>query len=255
MIKKAKEHWFLFSELVKRDFKKKYKRTYLGMFWSVLSPLITLLVMHIIFSKFFGGGIENYTIYLFCGNIIFTFFSDAASGGMTSIMSNSEVFSKINVPKYLFVLSRNVCSLINFALTFAIFFVFCIINGVAITPYFLTLIFPIICLIAFNIGVGLILSALFVFFKDVQYLWGIFNMLLTYVSAIFYSIETFSATARGLFYLNPVYVYISYFRTAVLGAAFPAWWLHLLALGYAALFFAVGVLVYKKCNRKFLYYV
>ena len=84
MIKKAKEHWFLFSELVKRDFKKKYKRTYLGMFWSVLSPLITLLVMHIIFSKFFGGGIENYTIYLFCGNIVFSFFQDATNGGMLS---------------------------------------------------------------------------------------------------------------------------------------------------------------------------
>lgn len=225
------------------------------MFWSILSPLITLLVMHIIFSKFFGGGIEHYTIYLFCGNIVFTYFSDAASGGMASIMSNSEIFSKINVPKYLFVISRNVCSLINFGLTFAIFIVFCIIDGVAITPLFLTLPFPILCLIAFNIGVGLILSALFVFFKDVQYLWGIFNMLLTYVSAIFYSTEAFSATARVLFHLNPVYIYISYFRCVVLDGSLPSWWLHLLALGYAALFLLVGTLVYKKCNRKFLYYV
>lgn len=225
------------------------------MFWSILSPLITLLVMHIIFSKFFGGGIEHYTIYLFCGNIVFTYFSDAASGGMASIMSNSEIFSKINVPKYLFVISRNVCSLINFGLTFAIFIVFCIIDGVAITPLFLTLPFPILCLIAFNIGVGLILSALFVFFKDVQYLWGIFNMLLTYVSAIFYSTEAFSATARVLFHLNPIYVYISYFRCVVLDGSLPSWWLHLLSLGYAALFLLVGTLVYKKCNRKFLYYV
>lgn len=225
------------------------------MFWSILSPLITLAIMHVIFSKFFGGGIEHYTIYLFCGNIVFTYFSDAASGGMASIMSNSEIFSKINVPKYLFVISRNVCSLINFGLTFAIFIVFCIIDGVAITPLFLTLPFPILCLIAFNIGVGLILSALFVFFKDVQYLWGIFNMLLTYVSAIFYSTEAFSATARVLFHLNPVYVYISYFRCVVLDGALPSWWLHLLALGYAALFLLVGTLVYKKCNRKFLYYV
>lgn len=225
------------------------------MLWSVLSPLITLLVMHIIFSRFFGGAIEHYTIYLFCGNIIFTFFSDAANGGMASIMSNSEIFSKINVPKYLFVISRNVCSLINFGLTFAIFIVFCIIDGVAITPAFFALIFPTVCLIAFNIGVGLILSALFVFFKDVQYLWGIFNMLLTYVSAIFYSTEVFSETARALFYLNPIYVYISYFRCIVLGGALPSWWLHLIALGYAALLFAGGVLVYKKCNRKFLYYV
>lgn len=255
MLKSIKDNYFLFSELVKRDFKKKYKRTYLGMFWSVLSPLITLLVMHLIFSHFFGGNILHYTIYLFCGNIVFSYFSDAASGGMSSIVSNSEIYSKINVPKYLFVLSRNVCSLINFALTFVIFLVFCIIDGVAITPAFLALLIPIICLVLYNVGVGLILSALFVFFKDIQYLWSIFNMLLTYVSAIFYSIDGFSKTVQTLFHLNPVFVYIKYFRTIVLDGSFPSLTMHALAIGYALVFLLVGALVYKKCNDKFLYYV
>ena len=140
MINKLREHSFLFTELVKRDFKKKYKRTYLGMLWSVLSPLLTLLVMRVVFTQFFGRSMEHYTTYLFCGNIVFSFFNEASNGGMTSLLSNSAIFTKINIPKYLFLFSRNVSSLINFALTFVVFFIFCIIDGVTFTPYFLLLI-------------------------------------------------------------------------------------------------------------------
>ena len=122
------ENRFLFSELVKRDFKKKYKRTYLGMIWSVLSPLLTLLVMRIVFTQFFGRGMEHYTIYLFCGNIVFSYFSEATSSGMSSLMDNASIFSKVNVPKYLFLFSKNISSLINFGMTFVVFILFCIID-------------------------------------------------------------------------------------------------------------------------------
>ena len=255
MINKLREHSFLFTELVKRDFKKKYKRTYLGMLWSVLSPLLTLLVMRVVFTQFFGRSMEHYTTYLFCGNIVFSFFNEASNGGMTSLLSNSAIFTKINIPKYLFLFSRNVSSLINFALTFVVFFIFCIIDGVAFTPYFLLLIIPIVCLVIFNLGIGLILSALFVFFRDVQYLWSVFTMLLMYMSAIFYTIDVYSPTVQAIFHLNPVFVYIKYLRTVVLGATAPSLTMHLLAFGYAALAFGIGALIYKKCNHKFLYYV
>ena len=254
MLSRLKEHQFLFTELVKRDFKKKYKRTYLGMVWSVLSPLLTLLIMRLVFTEFFGRSVEYYTTYLFCGNIVFSYFNDASNGGMGSLMNNSAIFSKINVPKYLFLFSRNVSSLINFGLTFAVFLLFCIIDGITFSFAMLSLIIPIICLIIFNLGVGLILSALFMFFRDVQYLWGVFTQLLMYMSAIFYDPAQFGAYEK-LFYINPVYVYIKYFRIAVIDGAFPSWWLNLLALGYAIVFFSIGALIYKKCNHKFLYYV
>ena len=254
MIEAIKKHWFLFTELVKRDFKKKYKRTYLGMVWSLLSPLLTLLIMRLVFTQFFGR-IDHYTTYLFCGNMIFAYFSDSASRGMISLHSNSGIFTKINVPKYIFLFSTEVSALINFGLTFIVFLVFCIIDGVMITPFFLLLIIPIICLVIFNLGVGLILSALFVFFRDLQYLWGIFTTLLMYMSAIFYDVAQFPEWAQKLFLLNPVYVYISFFRTVVLGAAMPSLTVNLLALGYALVFFIVGALIYKKCNHKFIYYV
>lgn len=255
MLTRLKEHGFLFSELVKRDFKKKYKRTYLGMLWSVFSPLLTLFVMRIVFTRFFGREVENYTTYLFCGNIVFSFFNEASNGGMTSLLSNAEIFTKINIPKYLFLFSRNVSSLINFALTFVVFLLFTVIDGVRITPYFLLLIIPIFCLVVFNLGIGLILSALFVFFRDVQYLWSVFTMLLMYMSAIFYTIDVYPADVQSFFHLNPVFVYIKYFRTVVLDGEIPSLAMHALTIGYAVLFFLVGAVIYKKYNHKFLYYV
>lgn len=253
-IQRLKENKFLFSELVKRDFKKKYKRTYLGMLWSVLSPLLSLLIMSLIFSNFFGRNQPHYTIYLFCGNIIYSFFSDSTSGGMGSLLANAGIFTKINVPKYLFLFSRNVSSLINFGLTLAVFFIFCIIDGITFSWCFFMLIIPIVCLVIFNLGVGLILSALFVFFRDMQYLWNIFTMLLMYMSAIFYTVDSFGEYAK-LFLINPVFVYIKYFRLIVIDNSIPSIQFNLLALGYALVAFGIGALCYKKWNHKFLYYV
>ena len=255
MFPKIKSYQFLFEELVKRDFKKKYKRTVLGMAWSILSPLLQLLVMHIVFSQFFGQTMEHYTTYLFCGNLLFSYFSESSGQGMTSLMDNAPIFTKINVPKYLFLFSKNVQALINFGLVLVVFFVFCIIDNVAFTWKFVLLLVPIISLLLFNIGVGLILSALFVFFRDVQYLWSVFTQLLMYMSAIFYSIDTFSPMARNLFLLNPVYLHIRYFRKIVLENTVPSVWFHLLMLADVLIVLGIGCWMYKKYNTKFLYYV
>ena len=250
-----RQHSFLFSELIKRDFKKKYKRTFLGMLWSLLSPLLTLLVMRIIFTRFFGTEIEHYTIYLFCGNIVFSFFSDSTGAGMVGLMENADVFATVNIPKYLFVLSKNVSSLINFCLTFLVFLLFCAVDGVKLTPTFLLLPYPIICIIVFNIGIGLLLATLFVFFRDVQYLWGVFVTMLTYVSAIFYTIDGYAEWVQRIFLFNPIYVYIKYFRLAVLSATVPSAQFHLLAAFYALLALLLVCLTYRLNTNKFLYYV
>ena len=254
-VEKLKCYRFAFSELVKRDFKKKYKNTHLGMIWSVLSPLLSLLIMSLIFTRFFGRAQAHFTIYIFCGNIVFSYFTDSTNGGMGSLLGNAGIFTKINIPKYLFLFSRNVSSLINFGLTFVVFLIFCIIDGITFTWAFLLLIFPIICMIIFNLGVGLILSALYVFFRDMQYLWSVFTQLLMYMSAIFYTVDSFPETMQKLFLLNPVYVYIKYFRLIVIDNAIPSFQYHLLAIGYALLAFGIGALIYKKNNHKFLYYV
>lgn len=255
ILQKLKKHQFLFQQLVHRDFTKKYKRTVLGVAWSVLSPLLTLLVMNLIFGTLLGSDIEHYTIYLFSGQLVFSFFNESTNEGMTSLLNNAEIFTKVNVPKYMFLFSKNVSSLINFGITLCIYFLFVLINGIPITWKFILLLYPIACLVVFNVGVGLILSAVYVFFRDIQYLYGIFTMLLMYMSAIFYSIDTFPQIGRNLFLLNPVYVYIRYFRKIVIEGTIPSLWFHLIAAGYALLAFAVGFFIYKKKNHSFLYYV
>lgn len=254
-IQKLQKHQFLFEELVKRDFKKKYKRTVLGMAWSVLSPLLTLLVMKLVFTQFFGRDTSYYTTYLFCGNLVFSYFSESTGQGMTSLMGNAGIFTKVNVPKYLFLFSKNVQTLINFGLTLCVFFVFCILDDIIFTWKFILLLYPICCLVLFNIGVGLILSALFVFFRDIQYLWSIFTMLLMYMSAIFYTIDGYTPMVRNLFLANPIYLFIRYFRKIVIEATIPTVWFHLLMLGDTVVALAIGYWIYKKYNHKFLYYV
>ena len=249
------QYRFLFEELVKRDFKKKYKRTVLGMAWSVLSPLLTLFVMKMVFSQFFGRNSPHYTTYLFCGNLVFSYFKEATSQGMSSLMGNAGIFTKATVPKYLFLLSKNVQTLINFAVTLCVFFVFCVLDRITFTWKFILLTYPIGCLVLFNIGVGLILSALFVFFRDIQYLWSVFTQLLMYVSAIFYMIDNYSYEVQCLFLLNPVYLFIRYFRKIVIEATIPTVWFHLLMVADAAVVLLIGCWMYKKYNTRFLYNV
>ena len=146
-------------------------------------------------------------------------------------------------------------TLLNFAITLVVFFIFCIIDGITFTWHFIMLLYPIICLVIFNIGLGMILSALYIFFRDIQYLWTIFVQLLMYMSAIFYSVSAYSETVQKVFLINPVYVYIKYFRTVVIDNSIPSIELNALAIIYALLAFGIGALIYKKCNHKFLYYV
>ena len=255
MLQKFKENQFLFEELVKRDFKKKYKRTVLGMFWSMLSPLLNLLVMALVFTQFFGRNSPHYIIYLFSGNIVMAFYKESTKGGMTSLTGNASIFTKINVPKYLFLFSKNVSALINFGLTICIYFIFVIGDHVPLHWRFFCLIIPIVCLVVMNIGIGMILSAMYVFFRDTEYLYDVFLTLLTYLSAIFYHVDKFDIRVQRLFLLNPVYVYIKYFRTIVIDGNIPSLAYHGLCFFYAALFLGIGCLMYKHFNKRFLYYL
>lgn len=255
IVSKIKKNAFLFEELVSRDFKQKYKRTVLGMAWSIISPLLQLMVLRVVFGTFFGRNIEHYTIYLFCGNLIYGYYKESTVGGMNSLMSNRGIISKVNVPKYMFLLSKNVSSLINFGLSLCVFFMFCVIDQITFGLHFVALLYPIVCLVVFNIGVGLILSALFVFFRDISYLYDVFTLILMYVSVIFYDITVYPEAVQRLFLLNPIYVYIKYFRLVVISGKLPSLSYHILCAGYAIVVAVIGGAIYKKNNHKFLYYM
>ena len=255
MIKNIKRYQFLFSELVKRDFKKKYKRTILGMLWSILSPLFNVLVLMMIFTNIFGKKEPHFIIYIFSGTLVMSFYTECTQGCMRALMANAAIFTKINVPKSLFLMSKSVQSYINFGLTLLLYFTFCICDGIHFGWHMLALIYPIVMLLFFNLGVGLTLSALFVFFRDIEYLYSIFLLLLNYVSAIFYPVTIVPEQYQKLFYINPVYVFIKYFRIIMLDGFVPSLTIHMLILFDTVLFLLIGFAIYKKYNHEFLYYV
>jgi len=123
-INKIKQYQFMFSELVKRDFNKRYKRSVLGILWSMIAPLFQLLVMSFVFDRVFGDTMEHYTIYMFAGQLMFNYFREATDNGMQSITSNAGIITKVNAPKYLFLISKIMAASINFLLTLVIFFIF-----------------------------------------------------------------------------------------------------------------------------------
>lgn len=250
-----RQHRFLFEELVKRDFKKKYKRTVLGMAWSMLSPLLFLLVLKIVFGQFFGRNTPHYTTYLFCGLLFFNWFSESTNAGMRCLYGNASIFTKVNVPKYLFLFAVNVQTLINFALTLVVFAFFCILDQIEFSLKFLMLVYPISTLLIFNIGVGMILSALFIFFRDMDYLWGVAVQLTMYGSAIFYRVDAMAPTLQRVFAFNPVYRHIAYMREIVLQGTIPDLTTHLILAAFAFAALTAGSLMYKRYNTRFLYYV
>lgn len=254
MIAACKKYRFLFEELVKRDFKNQYRGAVLGVAWSVLSPLLTLLVMRLVFTQFFGRSIDHYTTFLFCGNLPFTFFSDGTSQGMMTLRGNVEIYSRVSVPKYLFLLSKNAQILCNFSLTMGVFLLFCLLDGVPITPRFLLLLYPVLCMVAFNIGLGLFLAVLLVLFRDIQYLWNVIVRLLMYLSAVFYNVDSYPSVVQGVFMLNPVYCFIRYFRQVVLDGVTPSLGFHLLLLAYTLIALALGWGIYRKCRDTYLSY-
>ena len=212
--------------------------------------------MRLVFTQFFGRNTPNYTTYLFCGNLVFSCFSESTGQGMQSLMGNSGIFTKVNIPKYLFLFSKNVQTLINFGLTLCVFFVFCILDNITFTWKFILLVYPVCCLVLFNVGVGLILSALFVFFRDIQYIYSAFLTAWMYATPIFYPINQLPFRLMWLIkHFNPLYAYITQFRTIVLEGVFPDERLILYGVVMSAIMLGIGSFAFVKTQDKFILYI
>ena len=155
-------HRFLLSELIRRDFIKKYKRTTFGILWSALSPLFLLLTMDVVFGTFFGRNMPHYTIYLFCGLLLFNYFSAATRSAMRVLYDNAQIYSKVPVPKHYFLVSQSVAQAIDFFVSLLVFFIFVAIDGISFHWRFLYLLYPMICLYFINFGIGMFLSTLYI---------------------------------------------------------------------------------------------
>lgn len=246
---------FLIKQLVSRDFKTKYKRSVLGIVWSFLNPLLTMLVQYIVFSTIFKTDITNFPVYLLVGVVFFNFFSESCGMGLNSIVGNAPLITKVYIPKYIFPLSRVISSFVNFALALIPMFMVLLLTGQQITKAVLLLPFSLICTWIFCLGMVLILSALMVFFRDVQFLWNVLSMLWMYATPIFYPESIIPSKFAFVHQINPLYHFIRFARVVLLEGVSPEPKSYLFCIMAAAVPVIIGIVLFCKTQDRFVLYV
>lgn len=250
-----KKYRYLLKELINKDIKLKYRRSYLGLLWTLLEPLLTMIVLTFVFSGLFGRGDESYPIYILTGRLLYTFFSTATKSAMKSIRSNAGMIKKVYVPKYIYPFAATLSNYIIFLLSLIVLALVSIVLNVMPTIYIFNAIFPLILILVLSLGVGMILSTLAVFFRDLEYLWGVFLMFIMYTSAIFYQVEKLKIAGKEwIFNINPLYNIIVNFRNAIFGRPIDKY-----ALLYSSCFsfgsLIIGMFIFYKNQDKFILHI
>jgi ABC-2 type transport system permease protein len=244
---------FLLGELVKKDIKLKYRRSYLGILWTLLEPLLTTVVLTYVFSGWYGKGGESFPVYILTGRLLYTLFSNATKAAMKSIRSNSAMIKKVYVPKYIYPFSSVLSNYVIFAISLIILFVAMLIFHVPFTIYILQAIVPLFMVLVLSLGCGMILATMAVFFRDLEYLWGVVLMLIMYTSAIFYDVADprFADKVWIMKIVNPLYDIIVNFRDAVFGNPLNQESL-LISAAYSFGTLLIGILLFYKQQDKFI---
>lgn len=242
---------FLLEEIVKRNFTSKYKDSVLGILWSVIKPLLIMIVLTIIFSSVFGRNIENYPIYLLSGRSIYAFFNYATELSKSAIIGNKNILKRTAAPKYIFVLGCIISEFITFLITLIILIGVMIVTNAPF--YFMTMplsIIPVISLIMMTTGIGLILSIICVYYTDIQHLWGVLTLILMYASAIFYPTEIIPYPYRTYMLLNPLFWIIDQFRDLFIYGTLPNGLNVINSLLLSAIILIMGIIIFKKYEKK-----
>ena len=246
---------FLLSQLVSRDFKTRYKRSILGVLWSMLNPLLTMSVQYIVFANIFKWDVDNYAVYLLIGTVTFNFFSEATQAALTSITGSASLITKVYIPTYVFPIAKVLSSCINLCFSTLALYIIIFLQGMSINIYHLLIPVMYVMLICFAVGIGLILSSLMVYFRDTQFLYGVVIVLWMYLTPLFYPVDIIPAEWMGIYSLNPMYQYVTFFRTLVLDGAMPSLQCFGFCAGYAVLFLLIGYGVFRKLKRNFILYI
>lgn len=237
---------FLIKQLIMRDFKTKYKRSVLGVFWSFLNPLLTMAVQYLVFSTLFKSDTPYFATYLLTGLVFFGFFSEACSLGMLCITSNAALIKKVYIPKYIFPVSRVVSSLVNFVFAFIPLLGVMLISGLPMRMSVLLLIYDLICLTMFVTGMVMILSTMMTFFHDTQFLWSVVSMMWMYMTPIFYPESIIPGKFLALYRLNPMYQFITFARTCIIDGVSPSPFAYIWCMVPALVFLAAGIIVFNR---------
>ena len=246
----------LIIQLVQKDVKLKYRRSFLGYVWSILNPLLIMLVMVIVFTNMFRFEIPYYPVYLLIGQTCFNFLSESTNQAMFSIVGNAPLLKKTYVPKYIFTISKVSSSLVNLLFAMGALVLVCFICKVKLSWSMLFIPVVVIEIYIFCMGVGLFLAQASVYFRDVQHIYGAFLTAWMYLTPIFYPAESLPETLLHLIkYLNPMYSYVTQFRTIVLNGYMPEPKLIIYGIGVAVCVLMFGTWSFYKTQDKFILYI
>lgn len=236
---------------IKKEFRGKYKKSFLGVFWSFLNPLFQLLVYAIVFPFILRDGIENYTIFLVVALIPWTFFNSTVIQSAASVVVNGGIVKKVYFPREILPISTVTSNLINFLITSVIIVIALFISGIGIGPSILVL--PIIVIMQYILQMGLafILSSITVYIRDVEYLLNVFMMLMFYATPIVYSADMIPDKFLPLFKLNPMFHIINYYREILYFKESPDIGGILILFVICIFMLVLGYLVFRKLEKRF----
>lgn len=245
----------LLNELVSRDIKVKYKKSILGILWTLLNPLLNMIILSIVFSNIFKNDIENFPVYLITGQVMFNFFSEATTISMDSIIGNSSLIKKVYIPKYMFPLSKVMSSFINLLFSLIAVVIIMVMMKIRIEKSILFLPILFIYIFTFSLGVSLILSSLNVFFRDIRHLYGVLLTVWTYLTPIFYPIDIIPIEFKWIVENNPLYIMITYFRYIVLYGQIPTFEMNVSCIISCTISLFIGIFTFYKSQDKFILHI
>ena len=251
----VQKYHFLINQLVGRDFKTKYKRSMLGVFWSFLNPLLTMVVQYMVFSTVFKSNISNFPAYLLIGIVSFNFFSEACGMALTSILGNASLIKKVYMPKYIYPLTRVISSVVNLLISLIPMVLVCVITGIRFHKSAILALFFLGCVVIFTLGLGLLLSSAMVFFRDTQFLWGVMAMIWMYVTPIFYPENILPDNLKFIHQINPLYHFIQAERMCILDGLSPEPIVYAQCMLMALAMLMVGAIIFHKSQDKFVLYL
>lgn len=242
----------LLEELVARDIKIKYRRSVLGVLWTLLNPLCMMIILSIVFSNIFKFDVENFPLYVLSGQVVFNFFNDATTSSMTSVINNASLIKKIYVPKYLFVLSRIFSSFINLMAAFTALLLVMVVTRAELHWTMILSIVPLALIVGFSLGVGLILAALTLRFRDIMHLYSVFTTGLMYLMPVIYPMSILPDAIRKIVMINPLTNYLLMFRDVMLNNSIPSVGALLVGIVECVVMLILGVWVFKKNQDEFI---
>lgn len=254
-IQAVQKYRFLIRQLVARDFKTKYKRSVLGMVWSFLNPLLTMLVQYFVFSTIFKNDIPFYAAYLLIGVVLFNFFSEVCNMSLYSILGNASLITKVYMPKYIYPLTRVLSSIVNLGIALIPMIIVCLITGVRFEKSAILAIYFILCLMIFSMGMAFLLSSAMVFFRDTQFLWSVFSMVWMYATPIFYPETILPEQFKFVLKINPLYHFLKNTRICLLSGISPEPNAYAQCMIISLVTLALGAWVFKKSQDKFVLYL